>query len=151
MSYFPIGSAIGFNRPASLITKCFKDFIIIAVLRKLIVSVHPQTGENIRRYSSSPPFPPFIVLPLLPRRQSRPRSHDRSFTQYISTNTARACWRFFHVSRSIKILLPLPPLNVRPNMHVVRSLARALCDSTLHEITRRGVWVGRRLPKVPFL
>ena len=74
-AYFPVSGAVGLDSPAGLIAEGFKDLIIVAMLWEFVVPVHSQAGEYIGRDSSPPPLPPLVVLPLLPRRQPRPRRH----------------------------------------------------------------------------
>lgn len=75
--YLAIRGAVRFNDPTGFVAESFEDFVVVAVLRKLVVPVHPQTGEDLRRYGSPPPLSPLVVLSLLPRRLPRPRRHPR--------------------------------------------------------------------------
>lgn len=68
-----VGGAVGLDGPASLVAESLEDLIVIAVLGKLVASVHPQSREYLRRYRPPPPLPLLVVLPLLPCRKPRPR------------------------------------------------------------------------------
>lgn len=75
--YLTIRCAIRFNDPTGFITESFENFIVVAVFGKLVVTVHSQTGEDLRSYGSSSSLSPFVILSLLPRWLSRPRRHFR--------------------------------------------------------------------------
>ena len=75
-AYLPVGGAVGLDGPSGLVAKGFEDFVVVAVLGELVVSVHSQSGENLRRDGPPPPLSPLVVLPLLPCRQPRPRRHS---------------------------------------------------------------------------
>lgn len=74
-SYLTIRCAIRFNDPTGFITESFENFIVITMFRKLVVTVHSQTREDLRSYSSSSSFSPLVILSFLPRWLSRPRRH----------------------------------------------------------------------------
>lgn len=75
--YLSVSSTIFFDGPASFVAESFEDFVVVTVLGKLIISVHPQTGIDLRGDGSASPLPPLVIFPLLPRRHSRPRRHFR--------------------------------------------------------------------------
>ena len=67
-----ISSTIWFNDPTSLVTECFKHFVVVTMLGKLVVTVHSQPSKDLRRDRSPPSLSPLVVLSLPPRRHSRP-------------------------------------------------------------------------------
>lgn len=71
--YLTICGAVGLDGPASLVGEGFEDLVVITVLRQLVVAVHSQAGEYLRRDRPPPPLPPLVVLPLLPRRHPSSR------------------------------------------------------------------------------
>lgn len=75
--YLAVSGAVRFDGPTGLVAESFEDLIIVAVLGELVVPVHSQTGEDLRRYSSSPSLSSLVVLSLLPRRHTRPVRHLR--------------------------------------------------------------------------
>lgn len=73
----PICGAIRLDDPSSLSAHGLQDLVVVTVLGELVVAVHPKPGEDLRGDRAPPPLPPLVVLPLLPRRQPRPRWHLR--------------------------------------------------------------------------
>lgn len=67
-----ISSTIRFNDPTSFVTERFKHFVVVTMLGKLVVTVHSQPGEDLRRDRSPPSLSPLVVLSLPPRRHPRP-------------------------------------------------------------------------------
>ena len=67
-----ISSTIWFNDPTSLVTECFKHFVVVTMLRKLVVPVHSQTREDLSCDGPPPSLSPLVVFSLPPRRHPRP-------------------------------------------------------------------------------
>lgn len=64
--YLSVSGAVFFNRPTGLVAESFQDLVVVAVLRQFIVTVHTQTGVDLRGDRSPSPLSPLVVLPLLP-------------------------------------------------------------------------------------
>lgn len=73
--YLAIRGAVRFDDPTGFVAESLEDFIVVAVLWELVVAIHSQAGEDLRRYSSSPSLSSLVVLSLLPCWLSRPRRH----------------------------------------------------------------------------
>lgn len=66
-----VGGAVLVHDPTSFRTQCLEHFVVVAMLGQLVVPVRTQACEDLGGYGSSTPLPSFVVLPLLPSRQSR--------------------------------------------------------------------------------
>lgn len=74
--YLPVGGVVGLDRPPGLISEGFEDFVVVAVLGELVVPVHSESCENLRRHGPPPPLSPLVFLTFLPCWQPRPRRHS---------------------------------------------------------------------------
>lgn len=74
-NYLSVSGAVFFDGPTGFIAESFQDFVVVAVFRQLVVTVHSQAGVDLRGDGSSSPLSSLVVIPLLPRRHSRSRRH----------------------------------------------------------------------------
>lgn len=75
--YLAICGTVRFNGPTGFVAKSLENFVVVTVLWELVVPIHSQTGEDLRRDCSSSSFSPLVVLPFFPRRLPRPWRHRR--------------------------------------------------------------------------
>jgi len=70
--YLAVSSAVLFDDPSSFSSQGLEDLIVVAVFRKLVVSVHPKTGVDLSSNCSASSLSPLVVFSLPPCGHPRP-------------------------------------------------------------------------------
>lgn len=70
-----VSGAVFFHSPASLHAERLEDFIVVAVLGQLVVSIETQAGEDLSCNGAPAALSPLVVLSFLPGGQARPGRH----------------------------------------------------------------------------
>jgi hypothetical protein len=60
-----------FDDPAGLIAESLEDLVVVAVLRQLVIAVHPQPDVDFCGNGTPAPLASFVVLSLPPCRHPR--------------------------------------------------------------------------------
>jgi hypothetical protein len=67
-----VRGSVRLNDPSSLVAQCLQDLVVVTVLGKVVVAVHPKPRVYLCRDRSPPALPSPVVLPLPPRRNTGP-------------------------------------------------------------------------------